>query len=821
MHNFIYAKSLNAMRCTLLMVILLIVNQKEVFSQSKDADFSNVLSHIESFRKNRPVENIYIHFDKPYYAAGDTIYFKTYVTLNELHSPTPLSEVVHVDLIDPQNGILRSIRLKLKQGTAYADFELPDSLPAGMYRIRAYTRWMLNENRVSFFNKIIPIGSVRKISPQSVLPASYLLSDKPDIRFFPEGGELLTGVESKVAFKAIGIDGMGIKVKGIVVDNNGKEITRFQSAHLGMGLFYISPEEGKSYSVRLIFGDGSNTTVELPKANPKGMILSADNESLDTAIIHVLTTKEYLKEHQNEDITLLIYSGGAPSMAQVKLNSESIDFAIDKLQKHSGIMRITLFSSQSEPMSERLLFIMNHDQINLQLKSDKTVYDKREKVEISLNAGDQMNSPVQGNFSVSVINEDIFKVDENKETTIGTTLLLTSDLNGYVEQPNYYFVHSGDDVTANLDLLMLTQGYRHFLWKQMLTDSLAPLFYKAERFLQLQGFVRSASGKPVKNTEVTLGDLTGKGPELKETTDSAGRFIFKNLEFVDTAHFTITAAHSNSHIMLSGNPYPVVNKEDSSSLTEDVDSIMTAYLKLRAIDREFMASKTVKVLREVTVTAIKKNIPYYTERLAGVAFANQELHGDEIKGGGTLSNRLIGRLHGVTFVNGGIPILEVNVNSMQSGSMPMMVVVDGVEMNPPNVNEINPDEIETIDVLSLGNTNNYFADGGGGVLLITTKNPKEIEVDSSSDANALQVAVTGFYKAKEFYSPKYEVTDTTHAGQDLRTTVFWNPSVFTDRNGKTSFNFYNGDIKGNYRVVVEGIDEKGDIGRQVYRYQVR
>jgi len=811
------------MRSSLFLAILFIIFHKNVFSQPGKTDFNNVLSHIESLRKNRPVENIYIHFDKPYYAAGDTIYFKTYVTLNELHKPTPLSEVVHVDLITPQNRIINSIRLKLKQGTAYADFELPDSLPAGIYRIRAYTRWMLNEGSSSFFNQMIPIGSIRKQPRQADISTEQLQSNKPDIRFFPEGGELLTDVELKVAFKAIGTDGLGMKVKGIIVDNDGKEITRFQSAHLGMGFFYLKPEEGKSYSAKLTFGDGSNVTADLPKANPNGMALSADNESPDTAIINVLTTKDYLKEHQNEDITLLIYSGGTPSMAQAKLNGENIDFAIDKRHLHSGIMRITLFSSQSEPMSERLLFIMNHDQINLQVKSEKPVYDKREKVEISLKAENQTKTPVQGNFSVSVINEDIIKVDENKESTIYSNLLLTSGLNGYIEQPNYYFVKSGDEVAANLDILMLTQGYRHFLWKQILADSLAPLQYKAESFLQLQGFVGTLSGKSVKNEKVTLSDPTGKGPELKEITDSAGRFIFKNLEFIDTVHFTITAAKNTSRIMLSSNPSPIINKDNIPGPTPDADSIMIAYLKIQAIDQEFKTAKAVKVLKEVTVTAKKKDSPYYTESLAGVAFANQVLHGNEIKGDGTLSNQLMGRLHGVTFVNGGIPTLDVNVNSMQSGSRPMILVVDGVEIRPPNVNEINSNEIETIEVLSLGNTNNYFAsgDGGGGVLVITTKNPREIEVESSLDANVLQVSVLGFYKAREFYSPKYEAADTSNAGKDLRTTVFWKPDVIIDKDGNASFNFYNADIKGIYRVVVEGIDENGDIGRQVYRYRVQ
>ncbi len=809
------------MRNSLFLVIIFIINHKDAFAQSVKTDFNNVLSHVESIRKNRPVENIYIHFDKPYYAAGDTIYFKAYVTLNELHKPTPLSEVVHVDLITPQNRIIQSIRLKLKQGIAWADFELPDSMAAGIYRIRAYTRWMFNEGRGSFFNQIIPIGSVRKTSGQADIPASHLQSGKPDIRFFPEGGELLTGVESKVAFKAIGTNGLGIKVKGIVVDNDGKEITRFQSVHLGMGFFYLKAEDGKSYNAKLTFGDGSNATVDLPKAISNGMVLSADNESPDTTIINVLTTKEYLKEHQNEDITLLIYSGGVPSMAQAKLNSENIDFAIDKKRLHSGIMRITLFSSQSEPMSERLVFIMNHDQINLQVKSEKPDYSKREKVEISLNAKDQTNGSVQGNFSVSVVNEDIFNTYENKGNSILSDLLLTTELNGYVEQPDYYFKNSGDEVAANLDVLMLTQGYRHFLWKQILADSLAPLKYKAERFLQLQGFVRTLSGKPAKNEKVTLSDLTGQGPELKEITDSAGRFIFKNLEFSDTGHFTITSAKINSRIILSGFPSPSLDKENTPELSTDADSVMVAYLKIKAIDHEFKNAKNVKLLKEVTITKKKLDNSNQTESLAGVGHAFQVLNGSELKAGGSLSDQLTGRLRGVRFVNGEPLLLSNYGTSGKLVLISMKLLVDGMEMDASNINDFTANNIETIEVFRPGNASFYDLSDTTGVLAITTKRPKEIDVENVLDSNSLQVSVTGFYKAKEFYSPKYTVNDTLNTGHDLRTTVFWKPDVITDKDGNASFSFYNADIKGMYKVVIEGIDENGDIGRQVYRYRVQ
>jgi hypothetical protein len=152
---------------------------------------------------------------------------------------------------------------------------------------------------------------------------------------------------------------------------------------------------------------------------------------------------------------------------------------------------------------------------------------------------------------------------------------------------------------------------------------------------------------------------------------------------------------------------------------------------------------------------------------------------------------------------------------------PMLLILDGVEVRM-NLNDLDPNEIEAIEVLKSGNTSMYGMRGSGGVLIITSKKPGEVEViKHTPDLNAIRVSVMGFYKAREFYSPKYGAADTSNIGQDLRTTVFWKPDVITDKDGNAFFDFYNADLKGIYRVVVEGIDENGNIGRQVYRYRVQ
>ena len=752
-----------------------------------------IITKLKGFTSTHNIEKTYLHFDKPYYATGDTIYFKAYVTLGERHLFSDLSGVLHVDLINSANKIEQGIKLPLMNGLAWGDLVLPDTLASGNYRVRAYTRWMLNDGYL--FEQTVPVGSVHTQKVPENSTAKAVIS-KPDLQFFPESGQLVDGLSCKVAFKAVGISGLGIGVKGSVIDNSGNIISHFESVHLGMGYLSFTPKAGKSYKANVMFTDGTKNSLDLPAPISKGIALVVNNDSLPKAGVKILSNTAYFNENEGKDYTLLIYSGGSATTVPIKLDSSVISLDILKRHLHTGIATITLFSDSNEPLCERLIFIQNYDKLNLSLSTDKGNYAKREKVSIRLNAKTRADSVALGHFSVSVIDERKVEINEDKENSILSNLLLTSDLKGTVEEPNYYFTNITDQKLKDLDLVMLTHGYRRFEWKQVLNNNDPALAYQPEKSLEITGQVKNFFGRPLPKASVAL--ISFEPKSLTNTiANDKGEFAFDHLSFIDSIRFVLQAvnAKGGNKTQLSYNeakPFPyrpmlsthMADSEIPVSYLENKEKQQEELNKL-GIDRS-------RVLKEIKIKA-RKSIPTASPRY-GVP--DQVVNGDKILYGGQLSTRLAGLVHFRTHFN-----------------KPILVVWNGVEMPKDfDINSINTGSIESIEVFT-----NAFGPDYDNVL--SMKTPFGLQPKDMIATGILPITVQGYYKAREFYSPKYD-NNTTTLHPDLRSTIYWKPELTTDKDGNASFDFYNADGTGYYRVVIEGIDEKGNIGRQVYRYKV-
>jgi hypothetical protein len=218
--------------------------------------------------------------------------------------------------------------------------------------------------------------------------------------------------------------------------------------------------------------------------------------------------------------------------AENRSDNRFFSVVIPKDHFPTGIVAFTLLSDKGEPLNERIAFIGHQDRLKLKLNTDKQVYHTREKVKLELKATSGASGPSAGSFSVAVTDEDKVPIDSLNEQTIESYLLLTSELKGRIEQPNYYFLHPSDQSRSDLDNLLLTQGYRHFIWKQ---DTAT---YPAEQGMQISGTVKK-NGRPVAGAKVKLFSNTGGMFMLDTLTDQEGRFAFKGLLFADSTKFVV------------------------------------------------------------------------------------------------------------------------------------------------------------------------------------------------------------------------------------------------------------------------------------------
>lgn len=646
-------------------------------------------------------------------------------------------------------------------------------------------------------------------------------SNNIDVQFFAEGGNLVESLPNRVAIKAVNTTGLGEDMSGIIVDNEGTEVNRFETIYRGMGSFVINPQPGKIYTAKVRFKDGSEKSYALPKVQTSGYVLSVNNSNPEKIAVKIMLSADLIG---NSELKLVAqHSGNIYFVTKAQSQKQIVTANIPKKELPSGIVQFTLFNAANNPVCERLAFVNNiEDRINATVENLKPGYPKRGQVDINLLAkfGDK---PLRGSFSVSVTNTASVKPDPENETNILTTMLLTSDLAGYIETPNYYFLNNDEKTAQALDNLMLTQGWRRILWKTIINNTQPVNTFKPEKSLGISGVITSYGGKPLPNSKVSLFSSSGGFFAIDTLTDAQGRFNFDNLIFGDSTKFIVqgrTAKNKKSvDIKLDIVPGQVVTKnKNTGDIEVNVNEALQGYLKQSSnyfdeLTKRGLLERTL-VLKEVNIVE-KRNQAQNSSNLNGAGRADYVVTAEMLQTCPTLSMCLQGRVAGL-IIQGGVPYLMRNMSSGQ----PMQIILDGMNVGSEFLDNIMPSDVETIEVLkSIGNTAIYGSQGGGGVLVITTKRGGGVST-SSFAPGIITHAPKGYHTIREFYSPKYDASVPDNRS-DFRSTVYWNPQLVTDTEGKGKFSFFNTDEAGTYRIVIEGIDMMGHLARAVYTYEVK
>ena len=812
------------------------------FFSEGDQLTQKIIAKLDSYKLNRPQEKVFLHFDKPYYMAGETIWFKGYLFDGVNHVIDSVSRVLYVDLIQLNDGkIVFSTKLKA-EGSTHGNISLPDSLKEGMYSIRAYTNYMRNFSDEFFFHKDFKIWSGMEKN-KTETGARLNRSKVADLQFFPEGGNLVVDLESRLAFKAVNLVGKGINVEGFILDEKKDTVAGFKSEHLGMGKISFTPEHQKTYTAYVKQNDGSVEAFPFPKIFEQGYTMAVDNlSSKDKIKIFVTNNLQKTPENIHEFVVVAHQRGNICFIAKGNSAKKSFSFSIPKkVIQDQGVVQITLLDTKETPICERLIFNKKDNLLNLELRPEKVIYKPREKVVVNLSVSDENGKPVKGNFSVAVTDAKQVLEENDYQENIITNLLLSSDVNtlekdkenaylrGKVENPNYYFDKNNANANYHLDILLMTQGWRRFDWKQLMSEKTTDLPFFVETGIDITGKATRLNGKLANNITLTLLlKSEGQVPVFKlGTTDSLGNFGFYGFDFYDTTSVLVQAMKQNGSKLLSVKIDPPKYSPKVSFLKIPQDPMefdtkkFADFLKNASETIEFekrMKLSQIQNLAEIVVKAKKLEEPDNRRMMYGNASNTIKVNDMLCAGATDVLQMLTGRVAGLQISSDGLGGKKA---SIRGGGEPQFLI-DGFLTTIDAILVITPCDVEEIDILKGPDASIFGLNGGNGVINILTKRGNNSYDYSKDQTFGISVVKRlGFTKPIEFYSPKYDTPIPEHINTDYRPTIHWEPNIQTDTSGNANFSYWNSDAKTTVKIIANGVSTEGSLGFSKIEYLVK
>lgn len=834
------------------------------YAETPDSIFARYFRNAQNFADAYPREKVSLHFDNTSYYLGDTIWFKAYAVTSEQNQPTTISKPLYVELLDQLGNVVERQIIQLADGEGHGQMVLNNSFFTGYYEMRAYTKWMLAFDHPSCFSRTLPVYRKRLSddeTPRSI--ATYRMDDsmkqrpkdkgkKFTVRFFPEGGQLVRGVSSVVAFEAADREKGAVDIEGIVISASGEELAHIRTLHDGMGCFEYKPGD-KPATARITY-NGSTYKFDLPQALPQGYVLRVDNRQ---DLLHVTVTRSSLA--MEDTLAVFASSQGRPYQCMI-LNFEGgadCRFQIPVKELPGGVQQLSLVNLNGETLCERFCYVMPRSFTLLACKTNCELYRPFEPVTCRIKIRDYQNRPVQANLSVSIRNgveSDYREYDHS----IYTDLLLVSDLKGYIHQPGFYFADRSAQRFKMLDVLLMVRGWRKYDLAQLIGKHSFSPHYLPEKSLTLYGQVQSYFGKSLKNLGVSIlarRDSVSIAGMTK--TDSLGYFSAPVDGFNGTMDALIQTRNEGKKwnkqavVKLFRNFEPPLRKLDYYELNPEWKDLTYMRQLLDTLDVAYKDSAygpDNHLLDEVTVNAKRLN----------VLLKQTERFEKEILGYYNVP-QLVDKMRddGESVYNLPILLKELNPNfkltdalTLTYNTSKVLFIVNGGVLSYGNTEYVLDKDVDAVKSIMLYHdqtegesvfvmnkqsnrvtkfvANNFWsgrwengdlgdvpldaigADASPDALVGQTK--KKSSIDKTSvvvcsittiddwDPNKTYKArrgirhtyIQGYNEPMEFYSPTYPGGAPLYM-EDNRRTLYWNPNVKTNEKGEVIIQCFNSD----------------------------
>ncbi|HTN19967.1 MAG TPA: hypothetical protein VL125_05810 [Pelobium sp.] len=771
-------------------------------------------------------EKVFVRTDRQIYVAGETLWYSAFLVNAQDNHFLNTSNTLYAELASTNKDYhIQKQIIQLKEGKGYGDFELEDTLEPGNYLLRAWTNWMRNFGDNFIFEKKIIVVSPPKASNSKDKPktASGTNSNKPItssnkikkalIQFLPEGGSLLNDVASVVAFKTDG----GESVNGSIVNSKGELITVLENKQ-GVGTFLLKPVSGETYYAKGQLSNGQEFNKKLPMALSKGYSMHINEK--DSLYQIIISTNE-ISNLKDKDVLLVGKSHGIECFkVQFPLRSLTQAVKVYKDKFPGGIVALTLYDAEGRPNCERLVYTEHpiKQQVTLTVSKDTQQTDQGTKITVKING--QENRTLQGTFSVAVLN-DAFSGDE--KSNIASYLMLESELKGRVENPKQYFDENNPLRKKQLDLLMLTQGWRDFLWKNIL-DTAFVITHIPESGITVSGSVKRKIGdKPIPSSNVTIRSIGESQSQLfSGTTDKNGNFYFDNAKFIGEQTFKVNAVNKkiNNEGWITLDPLfkpvsfvPDEQETKDDSLQRMANEIRDQYAVIQKTkpsiyDRILLEEVKVKDGKPILVGDILLNDFGYKDENFTISPADSSyqslshylLTNSKQAAPDSGSNNYIVFHHGTSVIyprfivnNKSQDFMEYNFDDEDANTEIRDNIYD-TYLNL-SMSEITYVTIKHLVRGTESGPKDYF------LVYLTLKEGSTL----GAKGNPIVAILNGYYQAKQFYP-----ADSDNKQQiDRGITLYWNPIIETDENGEATFYFHK-PTKSKLRLNIQGVSSLGN-----------
>jgi len=803
------------------------------------ATAQNFTAVLDTLNTNYRQEKLYLQFDRAVYTAGETIWFKAYLFAGNF--PSLISKTLYTEVTDANGKLLQRITSPVIMSSAAGSLDIPSNISGNVF-VKCYTKWMLNFDSSFIFSKAIFIIPVQKkgtkpslVAAEKTSVAANTNSSTTVVQFFPEGGDLVQDVESRVAFKATNNFGIPVNINGDILDSKGKTITSFTTMHDGMGTFTLQPLANEQY--KAVWKDVTGQTHEnvLPQAKPNGIVLEANytGHQIEFTIKRSATTNYAFVYVMAQMQQQQLYR--AKSNISQKLSFTSV---IPTDNFPAGIIQLTIFSPDEKPLAERIVFINLADfSFNPSVNASEKNLGRRQKNVIQIDIPDTVST----NLSIAITDAGL----NYKQSTdnIFSTVLLTSDIKGYVYNPAYYFSTYADSIADHLDLVMLTNGWRRFKWIEVLAGHYRPLNYFPENYISIEGQLKDINKSTVAGKEVNgiLETRNKKRDYLISTVQKDGSFSFSGMIFYDTAKLFYQFNNDKNKNLTSRSGFemksnlfkgPLQLQQPTTNFLPSLIETDTASLtKLKTVyqqhldELEFLKSKTLKT---VVVTSKEKTKRQLIDEEYTTGFFSDDpstqsktiLPEDDpaFLASQNLFAYLQGRIAGLQITLDGNDALitwrsfetSLFVNEVPQTSMSF--ATGKIMEDPSYILSLSMSEIAMVKIFEppfFGSGSSSSGGQGGAISVYLKKGRTGYEMSKGLDFTTL----AGYTAFKEFYSPDYSMPDNTNT-PDYRTTLYWNPFIVTDKNNRRILlPFYNNDFTKKMKIIIEGCNENGKLTR--------